>query len=396
MDLPTFHLVPVSGRRGTTHYFWYSFKGAKHISERYKSKVECQVAVEQEKTKFVQNEVPKHTWLSDDQLKDAEGAVRYAETQGIESITDALKWYAKYSRDTIKAPTVKLCVEQFLTAKAGEGLRPWSMHEYRVHMKKFAAEFGGRQPLAIAPKEIGAYLLRWPHPTTRAHRWRTLYAFFAWAIRQKYLIDNPVSAAMNKPNVQGGEIHIFTPAEAKIVLRKTKFTDQIGYWALALFGSMRTEEIEQLSRHPDPWRVIRQDLGVIDLPDAITKTGARTIAILPVLNAWLKWIKARKVPFFPRNHWEKYRTVRDTALAERLRRWQAHQKDLPLEKRQEPNFDNMARHSCLSFRLALPGASYAEVSDEAGNSETIIRKHYRRKATAEQARQYFSLTPTRV
>jgi hypothetical protein len=40
--------------------------------------------------------------------------------------------------------------------------------------------------------------------------------------------------------------------------------------------------------------------------------------------------------------------------------------------------------------------SYAQVADEAGNNEIVLRKYYQRRATGRQALQYFSLAPRRV
>jgi hypothetical protein len=62
----------------------------------------------------------------------------------------------------------------------------------------------------------------------------------------------------------------------------------------------------------------------------------------------------------------------------------------------DDRFYNIARRSFLSYRLALPGASYAEVSNEAGNNEAILRKYYRRKVTRQEAVQYFGLRSNKV
>jgi len=57
--------------------------------------------------------------------------------------------------------------------------------------------------------------------------------------------------------------------------------------------------------------------------------------------------------------------------------------------------DALARRSKISYRLALTGASYAHVSDEAGATERLLRSEYYSKASKEDAEKYFSLKPTR-
>jgi len=80
-------------------------------------------------------------------------------------------------------------------------------------------------------------------------------------------------------------------------------------------------------------------------------------------------MKVRGVPFYPLNHWEKFRV---------------------------PGATVMARRSYISYRIALSGASYAHVSDEAGTTGRLLRSEYYRKASKEDAERYFSLKPASV
>ena len=97
----------------------------------------------------------------------------------------------------------------------------------------------------------------------------------------------------------------------------TKNSDQIAFWTLSLFAGMRRHEIERLHTHPSPWKVIDLKRGIIDLTDEPCARNRREITILPVLRAWLSWIKAFEVPFYPPNHWEKFRLVRASVLGHR-------------------------------------------------------------------------------
>jgi hypothetical protein len=53
---------------------------------------------------------------------------------------------------------------------------------------------------------------------------------------------------------------------------------------------------------------------------------------------------------------------------------------------------NALRHSYISYRIAVV-QSAAQVALEAGNSPTIIFKHYRELVTKEAAAQWFGIMP---
>ena len=335
---------------------------------------------------------PAQTWLTDDELREAESARWLASTHGVRSIVDALDWYARYRPVVATAPPIKACIEEFQIVKRCEGHRPLSLYVYHYHLVKFAAEFGDCPPVSITPKEIATYLRQWTVPATLAARWQTLATFFAWTLRMGYTLENPVFAAMRKPKTRPPERLVATPAETRFILRKTKFTDAIGYWALSFFGGLRTKEIKSIEKLPNRWTVVRFGPGIIDLPATVTKTAARVVPISPVLREWLHWIQQRNAPFMPKNYWFKTTFVRRAALARRCgNRPQADGTVAP-----DRRIFNIGRRSYISYRLALRDASYAEVADAVGNYEEIIRKHYHRKVSREDALKYFALTPSRV
>ena len=53
------------------------------------------------------------------------------------------------------------------------------------------------------------------------------------------------------------------------------------------------------------------------------------------------------------------------------------------------------RHTAISAFMSA-GGNYAEAADNFGNSEAIIRKHYLRRMSEEEAKQFYSITPSRV
>jgi hypothetical protein len=56
---------------------------------------------------------------------------------------------------------------------------------------------------------------------------------------------------------------------------------------------------------------------------------------------------------------------------------------------------DVMRHSYISYRIAR-GDSLARIAEEAGNSESIIRRRYRRPVRASEGDQWFGVGGSRI
>ena len=326
------------------------------------------------------------TWLSPAELREAEATASYAKAQGIPSVLEAVRWYHAHHGGLGVAAALPQCVDEYLCVKQAEGLAEMTLAGYRSKLDRFAKAFPSRRPAEVSPDEIGRFIALAEHPTTRRDWWQTLFTFFGWCERMKYAPENPLPQALSKPNRIPSAALVLTPGEARAILRAAKHTDQVGFWVLGLFAGLRTQEIRRLQEYPDPWSLVRMSSRVIDLPNEVAKVHSRRIPILPVLGAWLKWVRRRDVPFFPKNHYVKCRRLRNAVMQERCDPMTArHRETKPNVKAPIWAF-NVARRSYISYRLARPGANYAAISDEVGNSESVIRAHYARHVTAAAAR----------
>jgi integrase len=144
----------------------------------------------------------------------------------------------------------------------------------------------------------------------------------------------------------------------------------VPYFALCLFAGirpcLRTGEILRLQ----PAHV-KLDANMIRIDGEVSKVREpRNATIQPNLAAWLRAFPLRKFPIIPVN----LQHIREK-VAEKF-----------------PLAHDVMRHSFISFFVAK-FRSIGEAALQAGNSESIIRKHYLDLKTTEEAEQFFGILP---
>jgi hypothetical protein len=330
------------------------------------------------------------------EANDTAAALRYAQHHQVPSLLDAVRAFRLRHAVNQAAPLVPECVEEFLTAKKVEGRSPVTLFGYTAQLRRFAATVGHLRPGEVTDAALQAAVLTPAHPRTRLTLWHTLRTFFRWCVSMRYVNADPLPRAVTKPRPPPGARLVLKVPEAAAILQHVAGTDQLGFWVLALFGGLRTEEIRRLQREAYPWEYVRLDDHVIDLPDHVTKTRARRVPMQPVLREWLKIVRAGNLPLMPRGHFTKCRTLRERILAPRVAAARAaHLARAPGYRPPIWGY-NIARRTYISYRIRLAGASYADVSEEVGNSEEILRAVYVQRTSRAEARAYFALTPAAV
>lgn len=331
-------------------------------------------------------------WMSDRERADAAAAVRLARELKIGSVKAAVLWWSK-RRDVPGDVELVAAVHDFMLCKHSEGISEAVLRHYYQQLKRLAREFPDRSLNSIGPDEMAGYLMRWPNASSRRSIWQALNTFFQWATRIGLIIENPVMRGMRKPRPAIPVRHVLSVEETKALLRQAIENRTIVFWALSLFAGLRTQEVLRLGKMPDPWRLVGLEVGVIDLREQSSKVWPRTVPILPVLAAWIDWSRTRNYPIVPGDFIVRFRNDRRIVLAQHYPpeffapkpRWVA-----------ASSIANIGRRTYISCRLALPGASFATVANEVGNSEYNIRLHYFQKVSQEQAEAFFGLTPDKV
>ncbi|MGH8019196.1 MAG: hypothetical protein ACREIA_13060 [Opitutaceae bacterium] len=146
----------------------------------------------------------------------------------------------------------------------------------------------------------------------------------------------------------------------------------VPFYALCLFAGIRPciRNGEILKLRPED---IRLDTGVIHIEPEVSKVRMkRNVTIQPNLAAWLRAYPLAEFPLIPRN-------IQDRRAA--------------IAKRFNLSHDIM-RHTFISMFVAK-FRSMGEAALQAGNSESIIRKHYLDLKTKEEAEEFFSIMPKR-
>jgi integrase len=167
--------------------------------------------------------------------------------------------------------------------------------------------------------------------------------------------------------VVGSDVTVFTPDQMRTILHAAP-PHLIPILAIGAFTGIRMAELARLD-----WSAVNLDRRIIEVRAGQAKTASRRVIPIPEnLVAWLEPLP-REGSVLPIG--EMYREA--TGLARALGiEWPR----------------NVLRHSFISYRIAIV-KSAEQVALEAGNSPSIIFKHYRELVTEDVAQKWFAILP---
>jgi integrase len=206
-------------------------------------------------------------------------------------------------------------------------------------------------------------------PVTRNAMLRCIKVLFSFAKAQNYLPSEKATAVelMQQVRVKLDDVVLFTPEQMTTLLHNAS-PELVPILAIGAFAGIRMAELNRLD-----WSAVDLERGFIEIRAGQAKTASRrVIPISDNLAAWLAPMKRKgkivRTPdlqtFVP-------------ALARALKI------DWPR---------NVLRDSFISYRIAIV-QSADQVALEAGNSPSIIFKHYRELTTPNVAEKWFSILP---
>ena len=214
-----------------------------------------------------------------------------------------------------------------------------------------------------------------------------LSTFFKFCLSKKFVAQNPIlNVPQYKIKKARGTADTLSAIEAKELMHflqnyKGKQNKSGSWWgvegcmvpyfALTLFAGIRPDykdgEISKL-KHQD----IRIDTGVILIEPEVSKVNEkRSIDIQPNLKVWLKAYPISQYPILTLSRF------RDMLIDIRKRFALSH---------------DVMRHTFISMHVAKY-RSVGDASLQAGNSESVIRKHYLNLKTVEEATDFWDILP---
>ena len=319
------------------------------------------------------------TRLTDEQLHEAEAAFRR-----LAGAPKSLEFYLDYALTNYRAPereiTLADAVAAYLETKTREHtngmLSECQLKDIRVRLEDLKKWFPRKAMAELSRDVLAAHCHRGtPKPKTFNNRRGILFTFFKFAFCQDWVAANPLEKVPHlRIAHRRGSAKTLNAEQSAALMRHVEQIDGgalVPFFALALFAGIRpcvrTGEIFKLQ--PEH---IRLDTGVILIEPEVSKVRMKRNVTIPAnLAAWLTAYPISRFPIIPKNL--------------------QHQRARIAEKFGLSH--DIMRHTFISMHVAKY-RSMGEAALQAGNSESIIRKHYLDLKTPAEAEQFFGIMPT--
>lgn len=298
----------------------------------------------------------------------------------------SLSFCFEYTLTNYREPTHQKALGEAVTAylavKTAEHdqklVSPSMLTTIKRHMAALKKQFPGLTVADLTAARLTPYFQRGkPCLKTYNNRRGLVSTFLKFAEQQEWLATNPMKKIpYHRIARRRGSAKTLSADQAqKLMVHVEAFQGGrlVPFFALCLFGGirpcLRTGEILRVK----PEHVLL-DTGVIRIEPEVSKIKElRTVAIQPNLAAWLRAYPLKKFPIIIPNL-QKYRAK--------------------IAKTFGLSHDVM-RHTFISMFVAK-FRSIAEASLQAGNSESIIKKHYLDLRSATEAEQFFCIMPKKA
>ena len=327
---------------------------------------------------------PVNTRLTPDQVRGAELAI---ERLGSHALKDAIDWFLANYRPPLVSTTIENAAAEFMRDREGQVSTP-VIRDYRKVLSVLLNAFPGRKVDAILTTDLETVMGTWGQSKKSWNNIRTyLHAFFAFCAHpsRRWVTVNPVKAiqiyeiARGIPDIVNAEIVAKLFAFLETYSGPPRSGHKAGYlvpyFALATFAgirpSVRDGELLKIHQFTDKDRLVDLAVGVIRITPEIAKTNdLRQVTIQPNLAAWLKRYPISDFPLIVPNMMDHVGTVR---------------KKFGLTA-------DVLRHTFISMHVAK-FKSLGSTALEAGNSESIIKKHYLSRVTDAVSDAFWGIVP---
>ena len=321
------------------------------------------------------------TRLTDEQLHEAEAAFRR-----LASAPKSLDFYLDYALTNYRAPEREITLEAAVAAYFGTKqkehdngmLSPCQLKDIRVRLDELKKCFPGKSMAELSRDVLAAHCHRGnPKPKTFNNRRGILFTFFKFSFFQDWVAVNPLEKVPHlRIGHRRGSAKTLTAEQCEKLMRYIETFEGgvfVPYFCLCLFAGIRPSilvgEISKLR----PESIHLETSAIMIEPEVSKVRMKRNVTIHPNLAAWLRAYPISRFPIIPKN-------------ATNLRRGICKKFNLT---------HDILRHTFISMHVAKY-RSMGEAALQAGNSESIIRKHYLDLKTPAEAEQFFGILPTPV
>ena len=324
----------------------------------------------------------------------------------VEALADAAQSFASIQLTGAKK-TVAEIVQEHL-ALLEKTARPATVRDRRWNLESFVKQYGGELAAAITPTMINAFTLEIPKRPTQAARWRSVRALFNFAVAQGYMDEPPTERAKKIKQEIPDEISVLSPAEVQEVMRRALQMEPrlVPYLAIGIFAGLRPEnELGRLD-----WDKINLKSRTITVTGKNAKTKKkRAVPISDNLAAWLETVpeaeRAGEIYYY-RRALRRVLGQEQATKAEKRAKLEA-QAAREGRKLSGPTPDetpapevlrwgqDIMRHTFGSYRQAVI-KNINQLCEEMGNTPRIARTHYLDPPEAEQAAEFWAITPASV
>jgi integrase len=361
----------------------YARLDGKRFRKNFATRAEAEAERQVQEVQLLQRETgirAAATRLTDEQLHEAESMFRR-----VAGHAHPLSFYVEFALANYREPvTQKLLAEavtEFLVIKDHEREQDLISEPYLTRVKRDLKRLQKHFPASTVADLTGAKLMEYFEARRAAHktfnnRRGVVSAFLKFALQRDWIADNPLTKIPPRRirRRRGCAITFAASQTAGLMAHVEKhYPTAVPFFALCLFAGirpcLRTGEILRLQPAS-----VKLDANMIRIDGEVSKVREpRNVAIQPNLAAWLRAYPLKKFPIIPAN----LQHIREK-VAEKF-----------------PLAHDVMRHSFISFFVAK-FRSIGEAALQAGNSESIIRKHYLDLKTTEEAEEFFGILPKHV
>jgi integrase len=368
-------------RSGATSWRVNGWLHGVRIRRNFKSRDEAAAEKSMLELKVVQQNAGMRsvmTFLTDAQLRESEDAFRR-----LNGRAKSLMFHLEFALTNYRPPMSEKLVDEAATAylkvketeQAQSLISSAMLTTIKRQLKGLAKSFPGMTVANLSSSVLTAYLQRGkPCLKTYNNRRGLVSTFLKFCEQQEWLATNPITKVpYYRIARRRGSAKTISATQAQDLMTYVEGFEGgrlVPYFALCLFAGIRpcvrTGEILRLkAEHID------LKAGVIRVePDVSKVKELRRVCIQPNLAAWLRAYPLDQFPIIVPN----------------LQKTRAR-----IAKRFGLTHDVM-RHTFISMHVAK-FRSIGEAALQAGNSESIIKKHYLDLKSREEAEKFFGILP---